>query len=159
MSGRDTSSVVSHSTATLTVRIPAETLDVTYPRQLGSAAQMRQALRTYLAQQAVDAADVYPVVLAADEAFVNALTHGGDGVIGVSACVSDGEASVEVRNRGDRFALRRRRRGTVPDLRRRHGRGVFLIRSLMDSVSVETGCGGTTVRMVKRLRETSVQAS
>jgi serine/threonine-protein kinase RsbW len=126
-------------------------LETVYPSQRASAAQMRRMLRAYLAQQEVEAAVAYQVVLAADEAFANAVTHAGGGVIRVLACVSEGEASVEVQDAGDGFALPTSDPQAVPDVQRPSGRGVFLIERLMDEVSVESGRTGTTVRMVRRL--------
>jgi len=114
---------------------------------------MREDLRAYLAEQALDAAAAYEVVLAADEAFINAVIHarGADDVIRVSACVSQNEAAVEVQDGGRGFTYRRPDRRSVPDVRRPNGRGVFLIESMMDEVSVRSGRRGTTVRMVRRL--------
>lgn len=130
----------------------AHPLETAYPPQRESAAQMRKTLRAYLAQQAVDAAVAYQVVLAADEAFVNAVTHaGGDGPIHVSACVSGRQAAVEVRDGGGGFAVCGSHPRSVPDVHRPSGRGVFLIERMMDEVSVESGRDGTTVRMVRRL--------
>jgi anti-sigma regulatory factor (Ser/Thr protein kinase) len=103
----------------------------------------------------VEAAVAYQVVLAADEAFANAVTHATGNVVGgvirVSACVSGGEASVEVQDTGDGFTLPASDPQAVPDVRRPSGRGVFLIEHLMDEVSIESGRSGTTVRMVRRL--------
>jgi serine/threonine-protein kinase RsbW len=113
---------------------------------------MRRTLRAYLARQDVAAGVVYQVVLAADEAFSNAVTHAGsDAVIRVSACVSDHEALVEVQDAGVGFTPAAPDPRSVPDVRRPSGRGVFLIERLMDEVSVESGRGGTTVRMIRRL--------
>ena len=115
---------------------------------------MRQALRAFLAEQALDAAVAYEVVLAADEAFINAVMH-ADGVadvIRVSAYVSANEASVEVQDGGGGFTYRRSDPRSVPDVRRPNGRGVFLIENMMDEVSVRSGRRGTTVRMVRRLQ-------
>jgi anti-sigma regulatory factor (Ser/Thr protein kinase) len=113
---------------------------------------MRQTLRAYLAQQEVEEGVAYQVVLAADEAFVNAVTHAGSAdVIRVSACVSEDEALVEVQDAGGGFTLAASDPQSVPDVRRPSGRGVFLIERLMDEVSVESGRGGTIVRMVRRL--------
>jgi anti-sigma regulatory factor (Ser/Thr protein kinase) len=114
---------------------------------------MRKTLRAYLAEQALDANVAFAVVLAADEAFINAVVHAGgaDDVIHVSACVSESEASLEVRDGGDGFTWRRSDPRSVPDVRRPNGRGVFLIESMMDEVSVRSGRSGTTVRMVRRL--------
>jgi anti-sigma regulatory factor (Ser/Thr protein kinase) len=113
---------------------------------------MRQALRAYLSEQALDAHVIYDVVLAADEAFINAVGHAdADDPIRVTACVSESEASVEVRDGGGGFTFRRSDTPPVPDLRRASGRGVFLIESLMDEVSVRSGRRGTTVRMARHL--------
>jgi anti-sigma regulatory factor (Ser/Thr protein kinase) len=127
-------------------------LETAYPPGRASAAQMRQVLRAYLSEQALDANVVYDVVLAADEAFINAVGHAdGDDLIRVTACVSESEASVEVRDGGGGFTFRRSDTPPVPDLRRAGGRGVFLIESLMDEVSVRSGRRGTTVRMARHL--------
>jgi anti-sigma regulatory factor (Ser/Thr protein kinase) len=114
---------------------------------------MRKALRAYLAEQALDADVAYAVVLAADEAFNNAVIHAGetDDLIRVSAYVSESEAAVEVHDGGRGFAFRTPDPRSVPDVRRPNGRGVFLIESMMDEVSVRSGREGTTVRMVRRL--------
>jgi anti-sigma regulatory factor (Ser/Thr protein kinase) len=114
---------------------------------------MRQALRAYLSGQALDATVVYDVVLAADEAFINAVDHAEapDHPIRVTACVSENEASVEIRDGGGGFAYRRADPPSAPDVLRPNGRGVYLMERLMDEVSVRSGRSGTTVRMVRRL--------
>ena len=114
---------------------------------------MRRALRAYLSAQALDATVVCDVVLAADEAFINAVGHAdaaGD-LIRVTARVSESEASVEIRDGGGGFTLCRSEAPPVPDARRVSGRGIFLMKSLMDEVSVRSGRRGTTVRMVRHL--------
>lgn len=128
-------------------------LETAYPPRRGSAAQMRHALREYLSERALDAAALYDVVLAADEAFINAVGHAGatDGVIRVTASVSDDEASVEVRDGGQGFTLPPGGSQAVPDVHQASGRGVFLIERLMDEFSVRSGRSGTTVRMVRHL--------
>ena len=128
-------------------------LEEIYPPRRAVAAQMRRALRAYLDDQALDADVAYDVVLAADEAFINAITHAGSShdVIRVSACVSESEASVEVQDGGAGFMFRSSDPRAVPDVRRANGRGVFLIESMMDEVSIKSGRRGTIVRMVKRL--------
>ena len=92
-------------------------------------------------------------MLAAEEAFINAVGHAEvpDDLIRVTARVSENEASVEIRDGGGGFALPGSDTPPVPDVCRVHGRGVFIMESLMDEVSVRSGRGGTTVRMVRRL--------
>jgi anti-sigma regulatory factor (Ser/Thr protein kinase) len=130
-----------------------EKLETTYPPRRASAAEMRKDLRALLAEHEVDAAVACQIVLAADEAFINAVTHacGAADVIHVSAGVSETKASVEVHDGGDGFTLRRSDPRSVPDVHCPTGRGVFLIESMMDEVSVRSGRDGTTVRMVRYL--------
>ena len=135
------------------VQTAGEKLETAYPPRRAAAAQMRGALRAYLSDQALDAKAAYDVVLAADEAFINAVGHaGGAGdAIRVSASVSKSEVSVEVRDGGAGFTYLRSHQRSIPDVRRPDGRGVFLIESLMDEVSVSSGARGTVVRMVRHL--------
>ena len=128
-------------------------LETAYPPRSSSAAHMRRTLRAYLSGEALDENVVYDVVLAAEEAFINAVSHAGvpDDLIHVTACVSDGEALVEIQDGGNGFELSMSAAPPVPDVCRVHGRGVFLMESLMDEVSVRSGRKGTTVRMVRRL--------
>jgi anti-sigma regulatory factor (Ser/Thr protein kinase) len=131
----------------------AQLLETAYPPRRASAAQMRQALRAYLSEQAVDAKVISEVVLAADEAFINALGHAelADDPIRVTARVSKSEASVEIRDGGRGFTFHGSDPPPVPDVRRVDGRGIFLMESLMDEVSVRSGRRGTTVQMVRQL--------
>jgi anti-sigma regulatory factor (Ser/Thr protein kinase) len=127
-------------------------LSAAYPPRGESAAEVRAALRTYLAHHGVDPCVTWQVVLAADEAFVNAVTHARDDQdVGVSARVSRRRIVVEVRDLGHGFVPRRSRRRPVPGVGRTHGRGVFLMRSMMDEVILTPRRDGTTVRMVRRL--------
>jgi len=128
-------------------------LETAYPPLRASAAQMRNALGAYLAGQALESGVAFDVVLAADEAFINAVGHAGGGgaLIGVSASVSATEASVEVRDAGSGFTFCRPDVRSVPDVGRPGGRGAFLMESMMDEVSVRSGRRGTSVRMVRHL--------
>jgi len=72
-------------------------------------------------------------------------------LIRVTARVSEREALVEIQDGGGGFAYRRSDSPKVPDVRRATGRGVFIMESLMDEVSVRSGRSGTIVRMVRRL--------
>ena len=134
-------------------RAAGEKLETAFPPRCGSAGQMRQALRAYLSGQALNATVVYDVVLAADEAFINAVSHAeaADDLIRVTACVSESEASVQIQDGGGGFAYRRSSPRSVPDVRCANGRGVFIMESLMDEVSIRSGRGGTIVRMVRHL--------
>jgi serine/threonine-protein kinase RsbW len=102
-----------------------------------------------------DRHSVQDVELAVHEAVINAIVHGnrGDESRRIRLEVAVGPAGLEVRvqDQGRGFDP-----SGVPDplapqnLCKPCGRGILLMRSLMDDVSFRTGNGGTQVRMLKR---------
>jgi anti-sigma regulatory factor (Ser/Thr protein kinase) len=83
--------------------------------------------------------------MACNEACENAIEHGydfGDDLFAVELCAVDGEISVNVRDNGT---------WREPRERSDRGRGLPLMRKLMDLVDVQPRPGGTTVRMTRRL--------
>ena len=129
-----------------------ECLQLAYLPERTAACGMRSALRAYLNEQGVDAPAASDLVLAAEEAFINAILHAGDeAVILVSALVDKRQATVEVRDLGHGFDAGSRRDRGRPRRDRAHGRGLFLIHQVMDEVQITSGRGGTTVQMVRRI--------
>ena len=130
-----------------------EKLVLECPARRSSAPTIRRALRSYLRQRSVDERAVRDVVLAAGEALNNAIAHAGaaDSPIMVSAAVHGGRASVEVRDAGRGFETRGLDASRCPGGDSSRGRGLFLIHSVMDELRVESGSGGTTVRMARRV--------
>jgi anti-sigma regulatory factor (Ser/Thr protein kinase) len=128
-------------------------LTLVCPPQCSSAMLMRRDLRAYLLEHSLDQRAVNEVVLAAEEALINAIAYAGDAedTILVSAWVRRGAASVEVRDVGRGFDVRGIELDTTPDAERLHGRGLFLIHNVMDEVEITSGVRGTTVHMVRRL--------
>jgi serine/threonine-protein kinase RsbW len=107
-------------------------------------AELRQALRGWLASLALETVDAEGVVLAVNEAAANAIEHGyrdGGGIVEVHARWSGGRLMVEIRDQG--------RWRTGPHDRSR-GRGISMMRMLMDSVEVDHRNGGTAVRLRRR---------
>ena len=91
------------------------------------------------------------VALATQEALKNIIQHACpvDGVMRL-ACSTDGDAMVvEVSDRGEGFDVEAVESEPSP-LMAVHGRGLKLIRGLMDDVSINSDRGGTLVRMEKR---------
>lgn len=81
--------------------------------------------------------------MATGEAAANAIEHaGGTEELEIAAVIADGEVDITVRDRG------RWREKTTEG----RGRGLMLIRELMDRVEVTPSDAGTTVRMRRRLR-------
>ena len=133
------------------------------PLVRASARHLRVALAEHLAARKVPRSATRDVLLAADEAFVNAFMHGGDveGTVTVRADVQSDRVLVTICDDGCGFDIDALDVRSRPDPQSAHGRGLFLIHHLMDEVEVRShaavrgaaGRGaagpGTLVRMVK----------
>jgi anti-sigma regulatory factor (Ser/Thr protein kinase) len=88
--------------------------------------------------------EVYEVLVACGEACANAIAHAyapGDAVFIVCATRDHGELEIAVEDTGTWRPTRRPARG----------RGLELMRQLMDSVEVDRHDGGTRIRLRRRL--------
>jgi anti-sigma regulatory factor (Ser/Thr protein kinase) len=109
-----------------------------------SLAAMRRSLRAWLAALGTDEDELYDILLAVGEAAANSVEHAYgpvDEEFAVTAEVEDGEVHITVADQG-RW---RPARGT------NRGRGIDLMRQLMDEVDVTMADHGTVVRMRRRL--------
>ncbi|HVV21392.1 MAG TPA: ATP-binding protein [Pseudonocardiaceae bacterium] len=107
-------------------------------------ARLRQALAGWASHVGVPADIVADVILAADEAMSNVVSHayaGRPGTFDLHAVYTTDDIRVTVRDHG-------RWRPTARDQDPLHGRGLLLIRALADGVTVDHGPDGTTVSMV-----------
>lgn len=92
--------------------------------------------------------------LALREALINAVVHGNHedpnkSVEVVCRCRADGEVAITIRDEGMGFDVKAVPDPTAPkNQMSTHGRGVYLMRALMDEVSFEDG--GTAVHMSKK---------
>ena len=93
------------------------------------------------------------IEIALREALLNAVIHGNHEdphkhVYLTVVCVADGEVSIMIRDEGAGFESSSVADPTAPENRMStHGRGIYLMRALMDEVSYEQG--GTVVYMRK----------
>jgi anti-sigma regulatory factor (Ser/Thr protein kinase) len=113
---------------------------------------MRQTLRRWLGEHGAGEDEIEDVIMACNEACENAVEHGygfGDDLFAVEFEYADGEVQVAVRDHG---AWREPQ--VTPD----RGRGLPLMRKLMDTVDVQPRPGGTTVRMSRRLATAAAPA-
>lgn len=105
-------------------------------------APARDALRHWLSAEGIPPQLAVDALLAVGEAMANAVEHGHrdhqDGMVTMRAAVTGETLHLSVTDTG-------RWKTPVPDDRR--GRGVLLMRALMDDVVVEPSSSGTTVRM------------
>lgn len=129
--------------ATLTA--PAEHLHLDLPATADSLAGLRRVVLRWLAAHDIADADAYDLLLAAHEAAANAIEHAYNLLPG--RCVADLRVTadvVEIRVR-DTGAWR-------PPREENRGRGLTLMRGVMDEVELEHDGTGTAVRMSRRCR-------
>jgi anti-sigma regulatory factor (Ser/Thr protein kinase) len=107
---------------------------------------MRARLRAYLEERLVPDTVVTDVVLCVHEAATNGLRCGG-GEVDVHVWLRSGRVIASVKDHGAGFAFRRQ---VLPDPTATGGRGLYMIRCLMDAVEIECS-RGTLVHMEKRL--------
>jgi len=119
------------------------TLEVS--NESGGLYTMRQTLRRWLVEHNADVDETEDVIMACNEACENAVEHGyefGADLFAVEFVHEDGMICVCVRDHG---AWRE------PQKTPGRGRGLPLMRKLMDAVEVQPRPQGTTVRMSRRL--------
>jgi PAS domain S-box-containing protein len=135
--------------ALLAVR-PLPTVDshisLTLPAEPGSLAQLRRRLARFLHATGASDVEQYEITLTICEAAGNAIEHAygpGDETFEVEVDFDGGELTASVRDTGSW----REKRGE------HRGRGLSIIKDLMDQVEVESKDGGTLIRMKRRIRE------
>jgi serine phosphatase RsbU (regulator of sigma subunit)/anti-sigma regulatory factor (Ser/Thr protein kinase)/putative methionine-R-sulfoxide reductase with GAF domain len=141
---------VSDDVALLTLHVPAEVaerLELTLPAEPGSLATMRRALQDWLKRREVEEMTAYDAMVAAGEAAANAVEHAygpGGASFRVAASLGEGVLELVVADEGRWRPARGSHRG----------RGLAMMEQLMDEVQVDSGEGGTTVTMRRRVGET-----
>ncbi|MET8944695.1 SpoIIE family protein phosphatase [Streptomyces sp. NPDC004542] len=133
--------------ALLLYRHPAP-LEMSFPAESSQLAPVRKALRTWLAQCDLPPDAVQNVLVAAGEACANAIEHGHRHAPGEAVRLR-AEAFVEslrltVTDSG-------RWKAPQPELNRHRGRGLALMRAMMQQVNIAPGPSGTTVDMQMRI--------
>ena len=111
-----------------------------------SAVLLRHRLEAWLDGQAVAEKDRFDVLLAASEAFANAVEHPqlpAAAVVDVEAEIRDGALEVTIRDYGSWRDGREREEG---------GLGFPIMRSVMQGVEVDSQSEGSTITLRRRLR-------
>ncbi len=132
--------------ATRLLPVDSGALELRLPAEPASLALMRRALERWLAAVGVNDDASYEIKVACGEACMNAVEHAyppGDGDFVVRAINVDGEVEIEVQD----FGFWRPPRGNSE-----RGRGLELMRRLMDSIKVVPGPEGTTVHLRRKAR-------
>ena len=122
---------------------------------------VEQLMRFVLKFRSADGSET-DIEMALHEALVNAVTHGngensGKRVYVRCRCYADGEILLAVRDQGKGFDSGALRNPTFQEnLLLTHGRGIYLMKTLMDEVSFDEG--GAVVMMRKKSNASSAPA-
>jgi anti-sigma regulatory factor (Ser/Thr protein kinase) len=132
--------------ALLTLRsLPvSDHFSVEFPAEPESLASIRSMLRRWLGHAGATDLEVAEIITACGEAATNAIEHasiGNSTRFAVSGRREGDDVQIEIRDHG---AWRERRNDD-------HGRGIELMRTLMDTVEFEPGAEGTTVSLRRTL--------
>ena len=122
------------------LRWPVDRIDIEAPAVPASARILRQSLRRLAAGVGLDDQRAFGLLVAAGEAISNVIEHAyglREGLIHVTGKRVDDRLVVEISDRGKWRAPRSEGRG----------RGLALMRSIVDEADVEAGLSGTTVRL------------
>jgi anti-sigma regulatory factor (Ser/Thr protein kinase) len=133
--------------AVLLYRQPAP-LAMNFVADVNHLAPSRSALRSWLAQAGIETNQIYDVLIAAGEAVANAIEHGHrdrpEGTVSLRATAVVDRLQVTVTDNGTWKTP-----NTVGDLGR--GRGIVLMRGLMEDFTIHSDDAGTTVHMNTRI--------
>ena len=115
-----------------------------FPSEPESLASIRSMLRRWLSHAGADDLEIAEITTACGEAATNAIEHAGTG--------NGARFEVSGRREGSEVVVAIRDHGSWRSEREDdHGRGLELMRTLMDTVAVEPGEQGTTVSLRRRL--------
>jgi anti-sigma regulatory factor (Ser/Thr protein kinase) len=108
---------------------------------------MRRAVAQWLRLAGASEAEVYEMLVACGEACANAVAH-------AHSAVSDARFEVRAERDGPQIQIVVSDRGSWrPPTDQGRGRGLPLMRELMDEVRIEPSDEGTTVTLQRRLRQ------
>jgi anti-sigma regulatory factor (Ser/Thr protein kinase) len=129
-----------------------ERFSAEFPAEPESLAQVRSMLRRWLAHAGADDIEIAEITTACGEAATNAIEHAGT--------ANGARFEVWGQREGSAIEIGVRDHGTWRSEREDdHGRGLDLMRTLMDTVAVQPGEHGTTVSLRRRLGQGGGDAS
>jgi serine phosphatase RsbU (regulator of sigma subunit)/anti-sigma regulatory factor (Ser/Thr protein kinase) len=133
--------------ALLLYRHPAP-LEISFPAHVNELSQSRAALRSWLTQTRAGPDQAHDMLVAAGEAVANAIEHGHrdspEGIIRLRATALADKVQLTVADTGSWKPPR-------PDADRHRGRGMPLMRALMQDVTIHPDATGTTVHLSARI--------
>ncbi|MFF3849806.1 SpoIIE family protein phosphatase [Streptomyces sp. NPDC002328] len=133
--------------ALLLYRHPAP-LEMTFPAESAQLAPVRKTLRTWLDQCHLPPQTTQNILVAAGEACANAVEHGHRHTPGDTICL---RAEAFVDNLRLTVVDTGRWKTPQPEINAHRGRGITLMRAMMQQVTITPGPAGTTVDMHTRI--------
>jgi len=147
MSGLAPSGGYQDDVVLLLYRHPAP-LELKFPANVGHLAPTRSALRSWLTQARVDPDRTLNVLVAAGEAVANAIEHAHrhspEGTISLDATALVDQVELTITDTGSW-------KPPQPATGTNRGRGIALMRGLMNDVTIDPGAAGTTVHLSARI--------
>lgn len=121
---------------------------------LSETSKFTQSLLKHLQDFCVDEAAVFDIKLALEEALINAVKHGSKNKsalsIEIDYSISDSSFKISIQDQGSGFNYKGLQDPTAgKNLLKTQGRGIYLIRHLMDEVSFNKS--GNKITMIKYL--------
>jgi serine phosphatase RsbU (regulator of sigma subunit)/GAF domain-containing protein/anti-sigma regulatory factor (Ser/Thr protein kinase) len=133
--------------AVVLYRHPAP-LEFSFPAHVNELSRSRAALRGWLTRTRVDPDQAHDMLVAAGEAVANAIEHGHrdspEGIITLRATALVDQVRMSVVDTGSW-------KPAQPAADRHRGRGITLMRALMQDVAIQPDAGGTTVHLFARI--------
>jgi len=133
---------------------PFVELQHSFPSQIAAIAPSADLVMNFVSKFRRQDGSEANIDMALHEALANAVVHGNHEdpdklVYIVCRCSIDGEVSITIRDQGEGFDSRAIPDPTTPENRlSTHGRGIYLMQTLMDEVSFDEG--GVVVRIRKK---------
>jgi anti-sigma regulatory factor (Ser/Thr protein kinase) len=123
-------------------------LEMDFPAHVGQLAPTRTALRSWLTRAGVHSDQIHDVLIAAGEAVANAIEHGHrdrpEGIISLRATVLSDQVQFTIADSGSWKAPQ-------PVAEAHRGRGITLMRALMQDIAINPDSTGTTVHLSARI--------
>jgi serine phosphatase RsbU (regulator of sigma subunit)/GAF domain-containing protein/anti-sigma regulatory factor (Ser/Thr protein kinase) len=123
-------------------------LEMDFPAHVGQLAPTRTALRSWLTRAGVHSDQIHDVLIAAGEAVANAIEHGHrdrpEGMISLRATVLSDQVQFTIADSGSWKAPQ-------PVAEAHRGRGITLMRALMQDIAINPDTTGTTVHLSARI--------
>jgi serine/threonine-protein kinase RsbW len=123
-------------------------------------ALIRRVTDEFCQQSGIEAQERHAVILAVDEAASNVIRHSYKGdpaqVLDLTWRWIEGGIEIEVRDQGEPFELREKQI-PPPDEMRAGGRGLYLMRAIMDKVEYRRE-GSTNLVCMRKMMKTSVKS-